>query len=168
MKSSEKKSTKQSETGTLLQLTKQLLANYQPVAVKQNSFFINDVPSHLPLYADRQILETLLGSLFYLTARCGRDTCIKVTAKAYHDVLLLHIVDTSTFNSYAILSQLQHLQILAEKIGGFLDITSRRNKFTTISFSFMNRKDNYLTIGKRSENEIERNDEDFIKYLRAS
>src|SRR5262249_22865071 len=75
-------------------LVKQLVANYQPVAVKQNSFFINDVPPHLQLHADKQVLATILGSVLYVTARCGRDTCIKLTAKAYHDVLLLHIVDT--------------------------------------------------------------------------
>lgn len=169
MRNIEKKATEETEGNTLKQLVKKLVANYQPVAVSQNSFFINEVPEHLLLYADKQVLATLLGSLFYITARCGKNTCIKISAKRYHDVLLLHVIDTSTHNSYSILSELQHLQILAEKIGGFLDITSRRNKQTTISFSFMNRKENGLKIDEHPVvNEINKRDAEFVKYLKAS
>ncbi len=123
---------------SLQQILRQLLANYQPVAVKQKSFFINDVPAGLTITTDTNTLSTLLGSLLYMTARLCRDTCIKISAKAYHDVVLVHIKDTSTFNSYAILSELQHLQLLAGKIGGYVELTSQRKKETTIAFSFIN------------------------------
>ncbi|MBL7762693.1 MAG: HAMP domain-containing histidine kinase [Chitinophagaceae bacterium] len=169
METLEKKATEEIKGDTLKQLVKKLVATYQPIAVNQNSFFINEVPEHLLLHADKQVLSTLLGSLLYLTARCGKNTCIKISAKRYHDVLLLHVVDTCTENSYSILTELQHLKILAEKIGGFLDITSRRNKQTTISFSFMNRKENSLNTNESSIiNELNKQDAEFVKYLKAS
>ncbi len=128
---------------SLQQITRRLLASYQPVAVKQRSFFINDVPPGLTVEADTDTLSTLLGSIFYITGRLCRNTCIKISAKAYHDVILMHIKDTSTFNSYAILSELQHLQLLAGKIGGYVEVTSQRKKETTIAFSFINRAEHY-------------------------
>ena len=131
---------------SLQQITRRLLASYQPVAVKQRSFFINDVPPGLTVEADMNTLTTLLGSLFYMIGRLCRDTCIKISAKSYHDVILMHIKDTSTFNSYAILSELQHLQLLAEKIGGYVELTSQRKKETTIAFSFINKPEQYHLV----------------------
>jgi hypothetical protein len=126
---------------SLQELTRQLLTRCQPDAVNQGSFFINDVPPDLIVEADISTVSELLGSLLCMTGRLCRDTCIKISAKAYHDVILMHIKDTSTFNNYAIRSELQHLQMLAGKIGGYVELTSQRKKETTIAFSFINRSE---------------------------
>ncbi|MCW3116088.1 MAG: hypothetical protein JWM28_170 [Chitinophagaceae bacterium] len=123
---------------TLNQFTDQFINAYQPVAHKQNSYFINQVPEGLKLRIDKEGLATLLGSMFYIMASCSRDTCINVSAEFFSDVVLLHIHDTNTFNGYAIRSKRQHLQQLAEKIGGTLTITGELSKETTITFSFTN------------------------------
>jgi hypothetical protein len=111
---------------------------YQPVAQKQNSYFVNKIPAGLKLRVDKEELSNLLGSIFNLMAGCSRDTCIQVTAGLYLDMVLLHINDTSTFNSYAISSKHQLLQQMAEKLGGLVTITSDQPKETTITFSFTN------------------------------
>ena len=125
---------------TLNQLTAELITAYQPVAYKQNSYFVNNVPEGLKLHIDKDGLATLMGSMFYIMASCSRDSCIEVSAEFYPDIILLHVKDTSTFNSYAIRSKRQSLQQLAEKIGGNLSMSKEHPKETSITFSFINSK----------------------------
>ncbi|MES1215197.1 MAG: hypothetical protein ABUT20_06765, partial [Bacteroidota bacterium] len=58
--------------------------------------------------------------------------------KVYHDVVLMHVKDNNTSNSYALGSSLSQVQPLVNSIRGFVDITSMRLKETTIAFSFSN------------------------------
>jgi len=117
------------------QVINSLLLSYQPVAVKQNSFFINEIPEELMIETDKNLLITLLGSLFYVIARCSNDTCIHVSAKGYDEVLLLYIKDSNSLNNYSVLASLQHLQLLADKLGGFFHLSGQDAKTTSIAFS---------------------------------
>ena len=123
----------------LRELISQLLISYQPVAVDRESTFVNDVHESLPVLANREVLTTLLSSLLYITARCSRNTRIRISAKSFHDVMVLHIKDSSSSDSYRVLTEFEHLKLLSQQIGGSLEITSQRNKETTIAFSFVNR-----------------------------
>ena len=123
---------------TLKQLTNLFMSANQPVAKKQNSYFINTITEDLKLRIDKEGLATLLNSMFYIMASCSRDTCIMISVDLFMDVVQLHMKDLSTFNSYALISKRQHLQQLAEKIGGHLTITSEHPRETTITFSFTN------------------------------
>ena len=125
----------------LHQLIEELLIRYQPAAAGQNSSFINDVDGNIALHADKQTVATLLGSLLYLIARCSRNTCINISSKIYHTVTILHFKDPNLNNSYDIHSELQHLNLLSENIGGYVDITSQRKTETTIALSFINKAD---------------------------
>ena len=122
----------------LRELINILLISYQPVAEEQKSTFINEIPEDLPVLARKEILTSLLSSLFYIIARCSRETRIRINAKCFHDVMVLHIKDSSSNDSYRILSEFEHLRIFAQQIAGSLEITSQRNKETTIAFSFVN------------------------------
>jgi len=151
---------------SLQQVVRRLLTIYQPLAVKQNSLFINDVPPALTILTDRTVVSGLLGDLLSMLARCCRNTSIKISAKAYHDIILMHIKDTSTFNSYAISSELQHMQLLSGKIGGYLDLTSQRKKETTIAFSFINRSEQ-PSLPNEYDKEIETEEMNERDLLRA-
>ena len=122
----------------LRELINGLLKSYQAVAVEQKSTFINEIPAELPVLANKEILTSLLSSLLYIIARCSRDTRIRINAKSFHDVMVLHIKDSSSNDSYRVLSEFEHLKIYAQQIAGSLEITSQRNKETTIAFSFVN------------------------------
>ena len=123
----------------LKEIISSLLLSYQPVAVRQNSFFVNEIPQELTVEADKNVLSTLLGSLLYVTARCSRDTCIRISAKAHENVLLLYVKDANCTNNYSILSSLQHLQLLADKLGGFFHLSGQDSKATSIAFSLPNK-----------------------------
>lgn len=157
MKYSEKPTTAETEPYMLNQLVKKLIEFYQPVAVNQNSFFVNEVPQNILLKVDWKILATILGSILYIIARCGKNTCIRISAKRNNDLLVMHVKDNNSFNSYAVLSKLIHLQMLARKIGGVLDVTSIHKSEITISFSFSNKKNSrsfkgHYSIASEMEN----------------
>ena len=122
----------------LHQLISKLVSNYQAVAVIQKSFFMNEVSPGLLVATNQEALNNLLGSLFYLVARCSNEACISVYASVYDDRVALNIKDTSSSGNYGVLYEFQHLQLFARQIGGFLEINNYRNKETTISFNFEN------------------------------
>lgn len=139
MKMNERNRTGAGRQIPLKQVISNLLLSYQPVAVKQNSFFVNEIPGELTVEADKNVLVTMLGSLFYMTARCSKDTCIRISASMYENVLMLYVKDGSASNNYSILSSLQHLQMLAEKLGGFFHLSGQNSKATSIAFSLPNK-----------------------------
>jgi glucose-6-phosphate-specific signal transduction histidine kinase len=123
----------------LKQIINSLLLSYQPVAVKQNSFFVNEIPAEIAVETDKNTLITLLGSLFYVVARSSRNTCIRISARVYENVLLLYVKDNSSASNYNTISSLQHLQLLAEKLGGFFHLSGYDSKTTSIAFSLPNK-----------------------------
>ncbi|HVZ57869.1 MAG TPA: hypothetical protein VG870_14515 [Chitinophagaceae bacterium] len=122
----------------LRDLVFQLLESYQPIAVQQHSYFLNEIPADCTLHTDRNLLATLLGSIFYVMARCGQETCIRVSAQAFQNDIFLEVKDTGTSNSYPVLVGLQHLRLLAAKMGGHVDLSGHRENAATILFSFPN------------------------------
>lgn len=133
----------------LRQLISCLLNSYQPVAANQKSFFRNDVRPALLIETDPDVLCTLLGSLLYIIARCSRDTSIIIDADSFEDTTFLQIKDNSGANNYEVLHEFQHLKMLSKKIGGLLDISTSRNKETTVSFSFINNAISMESVGTR-------------------
>jgi hypothetical protein len=136
MQSHEKPTRYGTETICLHDLVTQLLNSYQPVAVQRHSYFVNDIPADCSIQADRDVLATLLGSIFYIMARCGQETCIRISAQALQNDVYLEVKDTCTNNSYPVLLGLKHVQMLATKIGGHVDLSGYRENAATILFSF--------------------------------
>ena len=122
----------------LHQLISKFISSYQPVAVTQKSFFMNDVSPGLFIATNQDVLSNLLSSLLYLVARCSNEASINVYASTYDDRVALNIKDSGCNGNYGVLYEFQHLQLFARQIGGFLEINNYRNKETTISFNFLN------------------------------
>ena len=122
----------------LNELISRLISSYQPLAEQKQSFFTNDVPDGLSVTTDREVLSTLLGSLFYIVAKTSRNNSISVFANSYDDRAVISITDNSPSGTYAVFYEFQHLQLLSKEIGGFLEINSFKNKETVISYNFIN------------------------------
>lgn len=117
-------------------LVNRLIISSLPVAVRNNSFFVNDVPADLAFTADAEMVATVLGGMLQSVATNATDSCIRVTAKVYTHVILVHVRDNNQCNTMSITDSLQQMQGLTQKIGGFLGITSKRREETVITFSF--------------------------------
>lgn len=123
---------------TLKQLTSRVAGSYLPVAVRNHSFFMNDIPEHMPVEHNREWISSIISGLLSAVVTHARDTCIRLTARKYGHVIVMEIQESGCISTYAMACGLQDVQSLAEKIGGCLTINVNREKSTTISFSFPN------------------------------
>ncbi|MES1215493.1 MAG: hypothetical protein ABUT20_08250, partial [Bacteroidota bacterium] len=121
---------------SLRKLLSDLMPELQQGAMQRKSFFVNDIADDILVRANRRILAKVLTELLGIVSRNALNSCIRISAKVYHDVVLMHVKDNNTSNSYALGSSLSQVQPLVNSIGGFVDITSMRLKETTIAFSF--------------------------------
>jgi len=107
-------------------------------ATRKNSFIINDIPVDLHANTDEHMLATIFGSLLNTVITHTQDCCIRITARLYGKVVLIHIKESHRIQAPAFSGNIRQLQQLAEKIGGSISISNDANEATTIVFSFVN------------------------------
>lgn len=123
---------------TLQKLVSRLIADTLPVAARNGSFMINDIPASLTLTANTEMIAAVLSNLFNTVAANAMNSCIRISVKVYSNIILVQLRDKNSINTYTIANSLQAVQPIAESIGGYLAITSQRKNETTIVFSFPN------------------------------
>ena len=123
---------------TLKQLTSRLAGTFLPVAVRNQSFFMNDIPEHMPVEHNREWISSIINGLLGAVVTHARDTCIRLTARKYGHVIVLEIQESGCISTYAMACGLQDVQTMAEKIGGSLNISVHKASVTRIAFSFPN------------------------------
>ncbi|MBC7949347.1 MAG: HAMP domain-containing histidine kinase [Chitinophagaceae bacterium] len=125
-------------TSSLHSLVSTISDSLQPATQRNKSFILNDVPEDIYMGVDEDMVASVLSGLLNIVISHSANSCIRITAKSYSDVVLLHVKDDGCVNYDSISQNLTRMQALAEKLGGFVGFTSYRNKLTTIAFSFMN------------------------------
>lgn len=123
---------------TLKQLTGRLAGTYLPVAVRNQSFFMNDIPADLPVEHNKEWVASIINGMLDAVVQHAKDTCIRLTARKYGHVIVMEIRESGCISTYAMACNLQDVQTLAQKIGGCLTISINKEKTTTIAFSFPN------------------------------
>jgi K+-sensing histidine kinase KdpD len=107
------------------------------ISAKKNSI-INNVPEEICIRTDEELISSALSNLLNLVITHTENSRIRITAKLFGNVILIHIKDDGCLNYDSISHKLNKVQSIAEKLGGFIGFTSYRNKLTTIAFSFIN------------------------------
>ena len=128
----------QQESIALQTLVSHLVAGTVPMAVRGRNFLVNDIPPDLVVHADIEMVKAVLKNLFTSVIPYVEDSCIRITAKVYGNVVLVQLRDHTGINSYFMEQHLADFQPMAEKIGGYIGITSQRDNEMTIVFSFSN------------------------------
>lgn len=122
---------------TLQNLIDKLIAPLVPIATRNNSLIVNDVPSFLKFGIDEQTVACVIDGVLRSVIHNARETCIRVSAQfLYGKTMVVSVKDSNSFNTYAVACSLQDVLPVAQKIGGGLDITNQRQKVTTIAFRF--------------------------------
>lgn len=116
----------------------QLAVSTMPSAARRRSFIMNDIPSEVYVRANAQKLAAVLGSLLNTVINQSSDSCIRVSAKPYGDVMLVHIKDLHNLNGRTFSVCLGQAQKMAATIGGTVTVNEYRKEMTTIALSFMN------------------------------
>lgn len=113
----------------------------EPAARRNKSFIINNVPEEICSDLNVNMVASVLSRLMNVVILHTENSCIRICAKTYGNVVLVHVKGEGCLNYDSISHNLTEIQAQAEKIGGFVGFTSYRNKLTTIAFSFMNVKE---------------------------
>lgn len=108
------------------------------ILVKKQSFFVNDVQDWLPLKANKKVVTNVLDFLLRNVLHETSNSCIRITAKEYSQVILIHIDDMHErdYSTDSIISD--QILVEAKKIGGIVEITRQQKNHTVIAFSFPN------------------------------
>lgn len=120
----------------LNQLVARLMGTYLQAAVHNRSFFVNDIPANLPVESNSQPITSVISRMLSIVARNVKSACIRLSAKKYGHVTVLEIQESGAVNGFALASDLQTVNLLAQQIGGNLTISIPKAEVTTISFSF--------------------------------
>jgi K+-sensing histidine kinase KdpD len=127
-------------TNSLYSIVNLIAASMEHTANDNKSFIVNDVPEDIVIDTDEQLLASVLSNLMSEVIMHTRDGCIRITAKLFRNVVLLHVKNDGSLNYDSVSQKMTRMQAQAEKLGGFVGFTSYRNKLTTIAFSFMNKQ----------------------------
>lgn len=123
---------------TLNELATNLSAGFLPLARTNKSVIVNDIPEDLFIDTDIELVASIFAGLLAAVVKNARESYIRLSAKVYGNVILLHIKDYNNFNYSPVENKVQQLLPLAEKLGGSVGVTSQRNNVTTFAFSFPN------------------------------
>ncbi len=123
---------------TLDQLVSILAAGSLPAAVRRKSFIVNDVPRAMFISADENLLATVLGTILHTVINHTENSCIRIAANVFDDIVYVQMQDSCSFSSDAVAGDLQQVQTLAQKMGGHVSLNRKREKVTSIAFSFPN------------------------------
>lgn len=125
-------------TSVLHEMADHLVRSFMVKATGNKSFFVNDIPNNLQLSTDPQRIASVLSGFLCAVVSYTKDSCIRLSAKIYDNIILVQIKDSGSFNTTALESKVQKLQPLAERLKGYVGVTSRRNSMTTLTFGFPN------------------------------
>jgi hypothetical protein len=109
-----------------------------PYAVQKQSFLVNEVSPGLKVNADEHMLAAVFGSLLNTVISCSSDCCIRISAKLYGRVALIHLKENPGINNFHARRKLKEVQQLAEMFGGTVSIGNGEDGSTSIVFSFIN------------------------------
>ena len=115
-----------------------LLANSAlPAAVRKKSFIVNDVPEKLNIATDENMLASVLSSLLHTVVSHADNSCIRIGADVEGNNVQVNVKDSSN-NYHSVDADLQQVQMLAQKMSGYVSVSDRLEKSVTIAFRFPN------------------------------
>lgn len=120
-----------------------LVSNIENPSFQRSSFILNDIPEEITIDTDRSAVIAVLRELLAEVVEHTESGCIRITAKTFNNIVLIHIKNDGLLHYHAMLPNLTGIHLRAEKLGGFVGFTSFRNKVTTIAFSFTNSREEY-------------------------
>lgn len=126
------------ETIHLQSLVSKLMADITPATTRRRSFLINEIAPGIHVTGNTDHITEVLNRLLSNMAHHVSDTCIRISAKKYRDVVFIQLRDPNSPGTYTIAQGLYNAQQIAEEIGGYLGFSSQGKHETTIVFSFPN------------------------------
>ena len=116
-----------------------LLVTYLPQAVANKTVMINRVEEDTQLIVEIDTFTQVLASVISIMSRYTNQSCISVSTKSFHSIVLIHFRDNSILNEPAAVVELQKLQPFAEKLGGSITVNIAPSQLATVTLSLLNK-----------------------------
>jgi hypothetical protein len=129
-----------SSPSSLSDIVDKVCSSLEPAASGRRCFILNDIPGEIDVHADHELLASVMGSLVREVVMHTENGCVRITAKVYNEVVLIHVKNDGSLHYDTVFPNLEKIQRQSERLGGFVGFTSYRNKVTTIAFSFVNKR----------------------------
>jgi hypothetical protein len=123
---------------TLHKLANRLIISLLPRATFLKSIIVNDISTELHANADQELLASVLSCLLHSAIVYSPASCIRISAKAFGYVTLVHVRTNDPQEAEPFSESLNQLQPLAEKLGGCITVTNNSDHGATLAFTFIN------------------------------
>jgi hypothetical protein len=123
---------------TLHKLTDLLIISLLPRTTFLKSIVVNDINTELHANADQELLASVLSCLLHSAIVYSPASSIRVSAKAFGYITLVHVRTNDTQQLELFSDSLYQLQPLAEKLGGCITVTNNSIQGATLAFTFIN------------------------------
>ncbi|MBL7740168.1 MAG: hypothetical protein JNK14_13210 [Chitinophagaceae bacterium] len=121
----------------LSQFVERIIEQHSFTVKEQQSIVVNLIHPGLKLNTGELLTGSIISRLIKVMVAHSRYGQIAISAKElYGKMIELNIKDENCCNTYGIALSLQDVVPMAEKAGGRLNILNRKQKITTVSFSF--------------------------------
>ena len=112
-----------------------------PFALRNHNLILNEISSGFMVHCEKQTLSNIIGQILNAIMELSKSSYIRISAKRYHEIVLVHFKDFNILNKTQAPYKLQPVQKMAAEMDGYVGITSYRQYETTIALSFTD-KDN--------------------------
>jgi hypothetical protein len=107
-----------------------------PFALQNHNLILNEISSGFMVHCEKQSLTEIIREVLNAIMELSKSSYIRISAKRYHEIVLVHFKDFNILNKNQPAYKLQPVQQLASEIEGYVGITSYRQYETTIALSF--------------------------------
>ena len=123
---------------TLQRLVDSIISQITPETVADNYRIINEVNPLLIIKTDPGVVESVIKDLINTLLQNSLKRNIRISAKEYGNILLVHVRDINNENSG--MSEMLPFSIIdkAKMISGYVGITRHFDNTTVVAFSFPN------------------------------
>ncbi len=127
-------------TKSLQKMVNLAAGNLRLTAAERHSFIVNEVSAEFQIETNEIILTTLLNELLSAVVTNTKNSCIRIEAKEYDDVVFLTVKENSGNANGTVALNLEAIKILAMKMNGAITVSNTGNKINSILLSFPNFK----------------------------
>lgn len=123
----------------LRSLAGKLINGMQVAAVRRNSIIVNHISPAIQITTDENLLAAAINDLLAFMVSRSTDNCIRITAKTFSNLVLLHFTDNNNNNHRPGISEsdFNHLQPVAAAIGGCITICNHHPHSETLALSIL-------------------------------
>ena len=115
-----------------------IILNYHSMARENGNRLLNEIHPEFTINTDTNVLSMVFSKLFSSLLKQCFNCDIRLTAKGYHSLVVIHITMINGFQGVHEVEEINVINLLAEKLGGCLLYNNQHLKESTFSLSILN------------------------------